>query len=222
MKLKFKREEHNHKLHLKQGPYFDGEGVMAELNKHAGISVGVAIVVGLLTLACTREPTAEQKATDRAKLTEAREKLEQQAAQMVKATGQIAEPLKNLKEEQIASVVALSYLTRSLALANSPNVRMPGAIGSQFKDKLGSISPNLARVATTKSIVFACFDQSISCLSALKKCEDEGTDESKCFESWGPCAEEIYCVMGQLEAMKGRINVIFGGLRPPRPIPWPE
>ena len=47
---------------------------------------GVAIVaVGLLALACTREPTAEQKAADRAKLVDARNKLAQETTRMARA-----------------------------------------------------------------------------------------------------------------------------------------
>lgn len=186
---------------------------------------GAAVVAaGLLTLACTREPTAEQKAADRAKLTEAREKLEQQAAQMVKVTKHIAVPLKNLSEEQVASTVALWYLAQGIALAHSPTVTLPEGIATRFKDEIGTVSPGLTRVVDASSIPFACSDEMVACVMALAGCENEDPprSEEECFESWGPCAEQTMCLMRELEAMRGRINDIFRGLRPPKPIPWPE
>ena len=184
---------------------------------------GVAIVaVGLLALACARGPTAEQKAADRAKLVDARKKLAQETARMANATGQIAGPLKNLSEEQIASVVALSYVAESVALASSPNARLPEGTAARFKNELGVVHPGLSQMAGGGSLVLACFDESVACASALKKCEDDGRGEEACFESWGPCAQETVCVMRQLDAMRGRIGDIFGRLKPPKPIPWPE
>jgi len=184
---------------------------------------GVAIVaVGLLALACTREPTPEQKAADRAKLVDARKQLAQETARMANVTGQIAGPLKNLSEEQIASVVALSYLAESVTLASSPNARLPEGTAAPFKNELGAVHPGLSQVGDGAPLALACFDESVACASALKKCEDDGRGEEACFESWGPCAQETVCVMRQLDAMRGRIGDIFGRLKPPKPIPWPE
>jgi len=158
----------------------------------------VAVVaIGLPTPGCTREPTAEQKAADRVKLVDARKKLAQEAARMGSATGQIAGPLKNLSEEQIASVVALSYLAESVALASSPNARLPEGTAVRFENELGAVHPGLSQMADGGSLVLACCDESVACASALKKCEDDGRGEEACFESWGPCAQEIVCVMRQ-------------------------
>lgn len=139
-------------------------------------------------------------------------------------TKHVAEPLKNLSEEQVASVIALSYLAQGIALANSPTVTLPEDIETRFKDEIGSVSPGLSRVGDASSIFLACFDQSVACASALASCrnEDPPRSEEDCFESWGPCGQEVMCWMRELEAMRGRINDIFGGLRPPKPIPWPE
>ena len=197
---------------------------MAELNKHAGIRVGVAIVVGLLTLACAREQPAEERAAERARFAEARDKLAKEVERYIAVTGNVAEPLAKLNEEQVASVVALSYIARSVELAHLASTRLPQGTVTQFKDKLVSISPGLGRIVDVESPTFACMDESLACVIALAGCasEDPPRGDEECYESWGPCAEHLYCLWPKLEAGKGRINDIFGGLKPPKPIPWPE
>ncbi len=197
---------------------------MVELNKHAGISVGVVIVVGLLTLACAREQPAEERAAERARLAEARDKLAKEVERHIAVTKSVAEPLAKLNEEQVASTVALWYLAQGIALAHSPTVTLPEGIATRFKDEIGTVSPGLTRVVDASLIRFACSDEMVACVMALAGCENEDPprSEEECFESWGPCAEQTMCLMRELEAMRGRINDIFGGLGPPRLIPWPE
>ena len=198
---------------------------MRKQTRIISVLLGATIVItGLLTIGAKRERSAEETAAARARLVEAREKLIKEVDRYIAVTENVASPLAKLNEDQIASIVALSYIARSVELVHSPNTRLARNTTIRFKDKLDSISSGLGRVTEVKSPIFACIEESIGCVTALASCdsEDPPRSEEECFESWGPCAEELSCVWGRLEAMKGRINDIFGGLRPPRPIPWPE
>ena len=188
------------------------------------VAIGIVVVVGLVTRDQRVDVEAKRHAAERAQFVEARETLTAETDQLVKVTKHIAAPLKNLSEEQVASTVALWYLAQGIALAHSPTVTLPEGIATRFKDEIGTVSPGLTRVVDASSIRFACSDEMVACVMALAGCENEDPprSEEECFESWGPCAEQTMCLMRELEAMRGRINDIFGGLRPPRPIPWPE
>lgn len=161
---------------------------------------------------------------------EAREKLEQARGELrkelklwVEATGSLLEPLKTLNEDQVVAAVSLSLMFQSVAQATLSSTELRKEIAARFKDELTTVSAGLSRLADDKALRIsrAISDAELDCVSALKKCEDEGRKESECWESWGPCARAIYEVMKELEGMRGWIGDLLGGLRPPRPIPWP-
>ena len=152
-----------------------------------------------------------------------RQRVRDGVARLVKASGQLLEPLRGLNEEQVASSVILSVLTMGVMKARSSSVNLGDEPVRQLEVELGNISPGLSPVVDIeRSFVFSSLDESVACATALARCDADGRSEEECGEAWGPCSEESLCIMRALEGLRGRISEILGGLRPPRPFPGPE
>jgi hypothetical protein len=151
-------------------------------------------------------------------LLRARQSLEKSLIQVVDATGKLLEPLKALEDGQRDAVVMLGLLLQGMALAKRPPVRMRADIPARFKEELDAICPPLGTVAVSKDL---CFEATVSYVSALATCENEGKDEDGCPEAWGPGAQSVMCVMEAIEEMKAEIGALLGKQKTPGPIPWP-
>jgi len=149
----------------------------------------------------------------------ARQKLANELDKFVKVSRNLLEPLKGLNEIQVAALVTLGFLMRAITLAGRPTAKIDKRIMTRFKEVVDEICPPLGKVTISKD---PCFEATVSYLSTLKKCEDEGRNEDECFEAWGYGASAVMCTMKELEEMKGQLADIFGRLKPPRPIPWPK
>jgi len=156
---------------------------------------------------------------DRERLLEARKSLEISVGQVADATSRLLEPLRDLNDEQRDAVVMLGLLIQGIALIKRPPAMMSEDILLRFKEELDAICPPLGEVALSMD---PCFDATVSYLSALKDCEDEGRSEAECPEAWGPGAQAVMCTMKMLEEkIKPAIGTLLGGQKPPKPIPWP-
>ncbi len=156
-------------------------------------------------------------------LQEARQRVRDDVARLIKATGQLLEPLRDLNEEQVASSVILSLLAMGVMKARSSSVNLGDEAVRQLEAELENISPGLSLVVDIeRSLMFACLDETIACAVALAQCEADGISEEECIESWGPCSREFLCIWGALKGLRVSISEILGGLKPPRPSPWPE
>ena len=154
----------------------------------------------------------------RQELFEARKSLEKILSQVAGATGKLLETLKELSDEQRDAVVILGMITQGIALAKRPQTNMSENILIQLKEEIDGICPPLGKLAISKD---PCFEATVSYVSALKKCEDEGRDEDECYDAWGPGYAAVMCTMKMIEEMKREIGTLLNGQRPPKPIPWP-
>lgn len=157
------------------------------------------------------------KKEERQKLLKARKSLEQSLKQVAVATGKLLEPLRGLSDEQRDSVVMLGLIMQGIALAKRPQAKMSEDILVQFKHEIDGICPPLGEVSISKD---PCFEATVSYLSALKECEDEGRNEDDCPKAWGPGYQAVVCTMKMIEEMKREIGIRLGRQRPPKPIPW--
>jgi hypothetical protein len=158
---------------------------------------------------------------DRKELENARQKLANELDKLVKVSENLLAPLKAVNENQMAALVMLGFSVRLILLAGRPTANLDQRILEDFKVVIDDICPPLGEVAISKD---PCFETSISYASALQQCqnEDPPRDEDECFEAWGPGAQAVMCTMRELEEMRGRLEDIFGRLKPPRPFPWPK
>ena len=92
----------------------------------------------------------------------------------------------------------------------------------RFEKELAGVSPSLARARAGVGVFDDCFDYDVAYVTALKKCEDEGRREEKCWDAWGPGAAAVYCRMEKLEEMQGILRDIFDKLKPPKLFPLPK
>ena len=154
----------------------------------------------------------------RGKLEGFRDKLTKKINQWVNVIPNLLEPLKDLKENQMAAVVALGFLTRWFMVANAPAVKLGADIVARFKTEIDTVCPDFSKVLTRDP----CFEAEIEYATAMSKCKEEGRDEDECHEAWGPGARAVQCTMEELEILGQKIKDIYRRLTPPRPIPWPE
>ena len=154
------------------------------------------------------------------KLEGARKKLEKQLQQLVRATAELLKPLKSLKEEQIAAIVTLGYLVQGIMQVKSSVAKLGDAMVVRFEKALAAVSPGLAHAVRHTDIFAGCFAQDLEYATAMAKCEKDERDEDECWEAWG--AGAVMCRMEKLNELGKYVEDILGGLKPPKPSPWPE
>ncbi len=133
------------------------------------------------------------------------------AKQMVQSVAYIGEPLKDLTDEQLASVTALLVMTRVAAQSEGIEAIASTSIAETFWTEVSKIYPPMPKV---HSLLIGCLEEQI----AYAACRAKGGTEEEC----GPeAAAEITCLMKQFEELKGFIWRIPGRQWPPRPFPWP-
>lgn len=159
-----------------------------------------------------------EKATREA-LEHGRKALAAKVDQMVSATADLLEPLKDLNESQKAAVATLQLLMQGIMLAKRPAAKLREDILVRFGEQIDSVCPPLGKTVTAGD---PCFRATVDYVIALKKCQDKGTDEDECPDAWGAGAAALKCTMDALEKMRGVIRDLFNRVKPPRPFPWPK
>lgn len=148
----------------------------------------------------------------------ARKSLESSVNQVVDATRELLEPLRQLNDEQRDAVVMLGLLMQGFALTRRPPARLREDISVRFQEQLDGICPPLGTAVIAKD---PCFEATVAYVSALVDCEEDGRDEDECYDAWGPGFAAVTCAMEKIEQMKAEIGVMLARQEPPRPIPWP-
>ncbi len=150
-----------------------------------------------------------------------REKAMQQLAE---DSRQIVDSLKTLTKEQKNSVVALMAITRAAAAYESRFIRQDDRSLRALYEPLGQFSQAYKAPGKFQGLLNGCFDATVSCLSAQKKCLDAGGKEDQCNgdpKVLVPCANEAICVIGAFMKLHQGIPQIVLGRDPWPPIPFP-
>lgn len=185
------------------------------------VKLGVCVTV-LLALSCNGEKVS-QETIDKANAMkkEAAVKLDKNLRQMALATKQIVAPLKALTAEEMVSVVSLIMVSNNLAAARAGGIEFEKEIREIFARELEAISPGLGKAILPGSYRGGCWDQSIAYVSALVSCEEDGRSEAECWEAYGLSEALMACEMKEMAKLKEEIKDLWGGLKPPKPDPWP-
>jgi hypothetical protein len=159
------------------------------------------------------------KIKDKESLEKKKDELVKVLDQLVESSSEILKPLKNLDGLQIAALTTFGYLMRISMIAGRPVINIDsGSIGHLSK-VIDEICPPMGKIDISMD---PCLEASIAYASAMAKCEDEGIDESECYDAYGPAGQSIACAMKEIEDLKNQLKDIFKGLEPPKPFPWPE
>lgn len=143
------------------------------------------------------------------------------AKQMVQSLAYIGEPLKDLTDEQMASVAALLAMTRVAAQSEGLEAVASASLSEGFWVELPEICPPMPEVIQLK--LGGCLGEELAYATAMARCEDEGKSEDECEREAAPeLSAAVMCRMRQIEEMRGIIGRIPGRRWPPDPFPWPE
>jgi hypothetical protein len=133
--------------------------------------------------------------------------------------------LKGLTREQRNAVIALMAITRASAFYESRFLKRDDASLQAFYGPLGQFSPAYRAPATFhQQIIRTCFDATVSCLSAQKKCRNSGGSDDQCdrdFRVIEACANEAACMTREFIRLHQGIPHILGGRDPWPPQPFP-
>jgi hypothetical protein len=151
-------------------------------------------------------------------LLEARKSLETSLNKILVVTGKILEPLKGLTEEQKEAVVRLGLMMQAIALAKRPTTKVAQETLVQFGKEIDNFCPPLGKATIAQD---PCFESTVSYLTSLKKCQDDGRTEEECEEAWGYGAMSVMCTMEKINELGRRIGEWPGGGEHPGPIPRP-
>lgn len=180
------------------------------------LSILVCWGISVALLACT----AEQRPDVLEQAAQAREQYDSFAKQMVHSVQYIGGPLKDLNEEQMASLGALLMITRVVAQSEAFGLLTEPTVG-EFWTEVDGICPPMPQAPEFR--YGNCLDEGIAYASAMQRCLDEGKAEAECERLAAPqLAAAVVCEMRKLEEMRGVIGGIPGRRWPPGPFPWPE
>jgi hypothetical protein len=186
-----------------------------------------ATVVAGLTALVVLIPTAAQQPAKPGKGSQALQEREKAMAQLASDSKQALDRLQALTSEQKNAVIALMAITRASAAYESRFLRKDDASLRSLYDPLSKFSPAYRAPASfNRSWMTACFDQTVSCLSAQKKCRDKGGSEDQCdrkFDVIEACGNEAACITREFLNLHKGIPTILGGRDPwpPKPQPFP-
>lgn len=149
-----------------------------------------------------------------------RNKYDSLTTNLAKSIAFIGKPLKNLNEEQAASLAALLVVTRQAALMEGYPTKTTDKFSGLFWTEIQNICPPLKKFEIDRG---GCIDEHIAYASAMASClAEEGKTEEDCErENWPEGAAVTDCIMHEMEKMKGLIGKIGGRVWPPKPFPWP-
>lgn len=127
--------------------------------------------------------------------------------------------LRDLSDEQMASVAALITIARMASLMEGP-ATMKQAMPETWR-AMHEVCPPLPKVDLERFGDCRDFDADYGV--GMARCLDEGRSESDCEkENYGALEQAAGCRMKEIAALGGLIEHIPGGDWPPSPIPWPE
>jgi len=184
-----------------------------------------AAFIGVIALVAF-QPTIAQQAKP-SKGSQALQEREKAMAQLAADSKQALDRLRGLSGEQKSAVVALMAITRASALYESRFLRPDDSSLRALYGPLSQFSSAYRAPANFhRSVMMACFDETVACLSAQKKCRDGGGSEDQCDRSFAvieACANEMICFTTEFMKLHQRIPPILGGRDPwpPKPRPFP-
>lgn len=141
------------------------------------------------------------------------------AKQMVQSVAYIGEPLKDMTDEQMASVAALLVMTRTVTQAEGIETIAGSGIAEAFWTEVSKIYPpgKGPKPRTCNLAGGGCFDADIAYLSCLVSRVDKTTEK----ECWPESAAANACHMKQFEELRECIKRDIPGRQwPDQPFPW--
>jgi len=139
-------------------------------------------------------------------------------------SNQLLDELRTLTKEQRNAVVALMAVTRAAAAYESRFMRQDDAPLRALYGSLSQFSPAYMAPGKFETLLNGCFDATVACLSAQKKCLDEGGKNQQCDQDprvVEPCANEAICFMNAFIKLHQGIPEILVGRDPWPPQPFP-
>lgn len=194
---------------------------MKILRRRAVVTAGLAVLlIGLPTLV----PTLAQQPAKTGKAEEAFHGREKAMQELAADTKQTLDSLRTLTKEQKSAVVALMAITRAAAAYESRFMKKDDASLRALYGPLSQFSPAYKAPGKFQGFLNACFDATVSCLSARKKCLDDGKTPDQCDQDpkvLEPCANEAICFTNYFIKLHRGIPQILGGRDPWPPQPFP-
>jgi hypothetical protein len=179
-------------------------------------SLLVYCVAGAFLLSCEAQQVSGRPEAYR----KAKAEYDGLANRVVQSVATVGGPLKDLTDEQMASVAALLVMTRVAARSEGIISRVSTSLDG-FWVELPEICPPMPKPIEFK--LGGCLDEEIAYATAMAKCKDEGKSDDECDkETAAEATAAVLCHMRQLEELGGIIGRIPGRQWPPDPFPWPE
>jgi hypothetical protein len=187
-------------------------------------SIKVTVVVGLVALlVCLPAMAQQQRKSDKG--SRALQEREKAMAQLAADSKQALDRLKGLTSEQKNAVIALMAISRASGAYESRFLRKDDPSLRALYGELRQFSPAYRAPASfSRSWMTTCFDQTVACLSAQKKCREGGSTDDQCDRSYAvieACGNEMACITSEFLKLHKGIPTILGGRDPWPPQPFP-
>lgn len=188
-------------------------------------SIMATTAAGITALATCLPLAAQQGGGDKAR--GALHEREKAMMQLAADGKQALDRLKGLKSEEKNAVIALMAISRATAVYESRFLRNDDPSLRVLYRELSQFSPAYRAPANfSRSWMTACFDQTVACVSAQKKCRDGGSSDAECDRSVDvieACGNEMACVTREILNLHKGFPIILGGRDPwpPKPQPFP-
>jgi hypothetical protein len=182
------------------------------------------IVVAILAVFFVIHSALAQEVVKAGKTGEAYQAREKAMQELAADSKKSIDSLKSLTKEQKNAVVALLAITRAAAAYESRFMKKDDKALRMLYGSLGQFSSAYRAPGAFQSVILGCFDATVSCLSAQKKCRGAGGSADECdgtpdvIES---CANEAICFTSAFMKLHQGIPQILGGRDPWPPLPFP-
>ena len=146
-------------------------------------------------------------------LQDKKQNLEKELNYIVDLTSHLKKSLSQLDENQIAAVSILLWQIQIVSQGSRVLGKQGNMIMTRFNSELDKICPDPPKVELTGD---PCFDASVAYVSAVQKCENEGTEEEKCYDAHGYMGTLMDCAMAKVEDLQGILGKIGDDLGLPK------
>lgn len=183
--------------------------------------IHAALILGMFMPSCAQAQQVSQKTKESVIAFEKRNDAMRKLAQESRV---VIDELQKLSEKEKSAVVALVTLSKAVSAYEAVRVRANEEPLRIYYKTLGQLSPAYKAPGKFQSILGACFDQSVGCLSALQSCEAEGRSHDDCEADPGviqACGAEATCFFSAFLKLEKVIPDILGGRDPWPPQPFP-
>ena len=180
--------------------------------------------MGILAMFVAVVSAAAEQPAKSGEVEESYQRREEAMQKLTVDSKRILGSLKALSREQKNAVVALMAVTRAAAAYESRLLKRDDPSLRALYGGFREFSPAYKAPGKFQSLLSACFDASVSCLSALKECLDDGKKEVECDSDPNvrePCANEAICFTAGFMKLHQGIPEILGGRDPWPPLPFP-